>query len=100
MHHVWVTGEREERREERVLALLRSPGIILGWVWDGPGTFSKEPIGFPSFCRPWIGLHPLVRQIGLYGPAPLPAPPTIRRWIAGGGVPIPVVQHHAVISDM
>ena len=78
--HHWTGSEvREREREigrdwETASVLLCSPGIILAWVCDGPGAFSKLPVSFPSFLRLVIG-PPLVRLTGLYGQAPPPVPP-------------------------
>ena len=57
-----VPGKRElsaghqARAGERESEILRSSGIILAWVWDGPGAFAKEPINFPSFHGLPMGL--------------------------------------------
>ena len=96
----WASaGHERERERERECAskhmqLLYSLGIILAWVWEGPGGFSKEPNNFPSFHRLLIGLHPLVRLTGLYDPAPPPYTPNTRSGTRGGkgGVLIPLVE--------
>ena len=42
--------QRERERErERVCVCLYSPGIILSWVWEVPGTYSNEPINTQAF---------------------------------------------------
>ena len=41
--HQWAR-EREREKSE----FLCSPGIVLAWVRDGPGAFSRWPINFPN----------------------------------------------------
>ena len=40
VHHQVGGGERE-REKERENELLYFPGVILAWIWDGSGAFSK-----------------------------------------------------------
>ena len=71
-------GSREsdgKRESERKRVSLCSSEIILAWVWDGLGAFSKEPFNFPSFHGLLIGLHPRTRLTGLFGQALLPVHP-------------------------
>ena len=57
-----------------------SAGIILAWVWDGPGAFSKWTFNFPNLCVLCVGPPPNQSLLcpdwteGLFGPAPPPGP--------------------------
>ena len=73
-----VTSKRERER-------VSSSRIILAWVWDGSGAFSKAPMNFPSLHGLLIGPHPLARLMGLFGQAlPLVTPSTILYWSGEG----------------
>ena len=79
---VWITG----KRESFFVPLALEPGA---WVWDGPGAFSKEPINFQNFHGLWMGLYPLVRLTGLFGPARPCASQQFGTEVAKGGELIP-----------
>ena len=51
-------AQARQRDKGRGRELLYSPEIILAWLWDGLGAFTKEPINFPSFCGLLVGLPP------------------------------------------
>ena len=70
---------------------FHSPGIILAWAWEGPGTSSKPPINFIGICKLWMGLYPLARLTGLFGLAPPnnPAPQ-----VGEGGLLIPLIEQN------
>ena len=68
--------EQASHKQENIS--LCSHGIILAWVWDGPGAFEKA-VNFPDFFVPWMAhlpTNPFLPQAtptGLFGSAPPPA---------------------------
>ena len=66
---------------------LYSPAIIVAWVWDGPGAFSKWPINFPTFHTLWVASliqHRPLCHFDFYGAcaylALVPPPNLVPKW--------------------
>ena len=77
---------RMQITSQRVRSLY-SPAIILAWVWDGPGAFSKWPINFPTFHTLWVASliqHRPLCHFDFYGAcaylALVPPPNLVPKW--------------------